>query len=110
MFGFTVYGSIEQAETTGRIPFPDPSESIEGGHAVAAVGYDDTMKIENLKKGSGTGSNSMRGALLIRNSWGPAWGEEGYGWLPYEYVLRGLAEDFWSVLKKEWVDTGEFSE
>lgn len=30
------------------------------------------------------------------------------GWLPYGYVNRGLAEDFWSVLKKEWVDTGEF--
>jgi len=28
--------------------------------------------------------------------------------LPYEYVLKGLAEDFWSVLKKEWVDTGVF--
>jgi hypothetical protein len=35
---------------------------------------------------------------------------EGYGWLPYEYILRGLAEDFWSVLKKEWIDTGQFRE
>ena len=32
------------------------------------------------------------------------------GWLPYEYLLAGLAEDFWSVLKKEWVDTGAFGE
>jgi hypothetical protein len=40
---------------------------------------------------------------------GAGWGENGYGWLPYEYLVRGLAEDFWSVLKKEWVDTGEFS-
>jgi len=28
----------------------------------------------------------------------------------YEYVLKRLAEDFWSVLKKEWVDTGQFEE
>lgn len=25
-----------------------------------------------------------------------------------EYVLKGLAEDFCSILKKEWVDTGMF--
>jgi len=32
------------------------------------------------------------------------------GWLPYEYVLKGMAEDFWTILKKEWIDTGSFAE
>jgi C1A family cysteine protease len=103
MFGFTVYSSIDQAETTGRIPEPVGRERIEGGHAVVAMGYDDAMAIANS-----AGGEASRGALLIRNSWGKGWGEAGHGWLPYGYVLRGLAEDFWSVLKKEWVDTGEF--
>jgi C1A family cysteine protease len=106
MFGFSVYNSIDQAEATGRIPFPGPRERIEGGHAVAAVGYDDRMRIEN-KAGD---KPATEGALLIRNSWGESWGERGYGWLPYAYVTRGLAEDFWSLLKKEWIDTGEFVE
>jgi C1A family cysteine protease len=48
------------------------------------------------------------GALLIRNSWSRDWGDEGYGWLPYEYVLKGAADDFWVLLSQDWVDTGQF--
>jgi C1A family cysteine protease len=103
MFGFSVYSSIDQAGTSGRIPLPYGRERIEGGHAVVAVGYDDAMTVANA-----AGGETARGALLIRNSWGRDWGERGYGWLPYAYVERGLAEDFWSVLKKDWIDTGAF--
>lgn len=105
MFGFTVYNSISQAATTGKIPYPTGSEKSVGGHAVVAVGYDDAMKIKN----SNPGAVETKGALLIRNSWGTGWGPMGgYLWLPYEYVLRGLAIDWWSLLKNEWVDTGNF--
>jgi C1A family cysteine protease len=103
MFGFTAYSSVEQASGTGRIPFPSPLDKIEGGHAVVAVGYDDKMRIKNK-----FGGNETEGALVLRNSWGSDWGEAGYGWLPYDYLRKGLAEDFWSVLKKEWIDTGQF--
>lgn len=104
MFGFTVYSSVSQAETTGKVPFPTPGEENVGGHAVAAVGYDDKMKIKNTNPEAAT----TTGALIIRNSWGTGWGAGGYGWLPYEYVLRGLAIDWWSLLKNEWIDTGNF--
>lgn len=106
MFGFTVYSSIEEADSRGAIPFPAPRERILGGHAVVAAGYDDRIEIANSEKGE----KASTGALLIRNSWGEAWGDRGYGWLPYEYLRRGLAEDFWSVLKKDWIDTGAFNE
>jgi C1A family cysteine protease len=105
MFGFTVYTSISQASSTGKIPFPSPGEKILGGHAIVAVGYDDKMKIKNTSPGG----TETTGAFLIRNSWGAGWGDGGYGWLPYQYVLMGLAVDWWSMLKSEWVDTGAFS-
>jgi C1A family cysteine protease len=104
MFGFTVYSSISQAGTTGKIPYPTSGEKVLGGHAVDAVGYDDKMKIKNANPGA----KETTGALLIRNSWGTGWGDGGYGWLPYEYVLNGLAIDWWSLIKSEWIDTGVF--
>ena len=63
-----------------------------GGHAVCAVGYDDSKVIVNPSN-----QKSSKGALLIRNSWGSSWGDNGYGWLPYDYVLTGLASD-WCLL------------
>ncbi len=104
VFGFTVYTSISQADKTGKIPFPIKGESVAGGHAILAVGYDDNMKIKNTNPGG----EEMTGALLIRNSWGSGWGDGGYGWLPYEYILRALAVDWWSLLKAEWVETKQF--
>lgn len=104
MFGFTVYSSYIQAATTGKIPYPTAGEKIVGGHAIVVAGYDDTMKIKNTNLGVA----ETTGALLIRNSWGAGWGAGGYGWLPYEYVLKGLAVDWWSLLKNEWIDTGNF--
>jgi C1A family cysteine protease len=103
-FGFTVYSSIAQAAATGLIPFPVAGEGTAGGHAVVAAGYDDNKIIRNANAGGIT----TRGALLVRNSWGASWGHAGYGWLPYEYVLRGLAVDWWCLLKQEWIDTGQF--
>ena len=103
MFGFTVYASIQGAGDSGEIPMPAPGEDTVGGHAVVAVGYDDAKEISNSGGGSPT-----QGALLIRNSWGEGWGENGYGWLPYAYVTEHLAVDFWVLTKAEWVDSGRF--
>jgi len=104
MFGFTVYSSYGQAATSGKFPFPTAGEKVVGGHAIVAVGYDDNMKIKNTNPGA----TETTGALLIRNSWGTGWGMNGYGYLPYDYVLKGLAVDWWSLLKNEWVNSGQF--
>jgi C1A family cysteine protease len=100
MFGFTCYESLDQSwSNAGMIPFPTPQEGIIGGHAVVIAGYDDNKEIRNT-----SADKSTVGAFLIRNSWGTNWGESGYGWIPYEYVNSGEANDFWIVLSSEWVD------
>lgn len=93
-FGFPVYSSIDQISKENQflIPTPTKNDSQEGGHAVLAIGYDDD-----------------RQAILIRNSWGSDWGDNGHAWLPYEYVLSGLARDFWTVYNNDWVSLAEFA-
>jgi C1A family cysteine protease len=94
MFGFTVYNF---GNNKGEFVFPSPGDTVKGGHAIVAVGYDDNRKIGKDK-----------GAIKIRNSWGTNWGENGYGWLPYKYIEAGLAVDFWSLFRQEYVPTGKF--
>ena len=97
MFGFPVYDEYMHIPANGQVAFPAPNSRLYGGHANVAVGYDDNLTI-----------NSDKGALLVRNSWGTGWGLNGYAWLAYRYVTEGLAVDWWSVVKDEWVDTGKF--
>jgi C1A family cysteine protease len=104
IFGFTVFSSYEQGSDDGKIPYPGAGETAVGGHAVLAVGYDDKLVIENSNSGKKT-----KGALLFKNSWGTGWGDKGYGWLPYDYILNYLAVDWWTLTKAEWIDTKNFN-
>lgn len=87
VFGFTVYDSFESDEVakTGIMPMPNVNtEAIIGGHAVMGVGYDDAKQ-----------------AVLVRNSWGPEWGQGGYFWMPYEFISNPtMASDFWTLVKE----------
>ena len=67
MFGFWGYPSFDSAEAPGQIPLPTDQEFAgqpAWGHAIVAVGYDDSVKITNPVSGVTT-----TGAFLIRNSW-----------------------------------------
>ncbi len=64
----------------GVVPMPAEGEDYIGGHAVCVVGYDDTKQ-----------------RFKIKNSWGPMWGEAGYGYLSYDYVNAYIL-DAWSAV------------
>jgi len=102
--GFPLYGSLAQAAKSGKVPFPAPQEKPLGSHAVLAVGYDDRLVIKNTIRGG----PKTTGALLFKNSWSTKWGMSGYGWLPYEFILQSLARDFWTLMRADWIDTGQF--
>ena len=87
--GFSVYN---YGNEKGEFPMPSAGQRRQGGHAVMVCGYDDKRVI-----------GKTTGALMIRNSWGTRWGDNGYGWLPYGYILQRLSSDFWCLFHKETV-------
>lgn len=85
--GITIFESFESYEVfkTGMVSMPQTGEPCHGGHAVVCVGYDDDKKL-----------------WIMRNSWGAGWGDKGYFYLPYDYLLSDdLATDLWCITKME---------
>jgi C1A family cysteine protease len=83
VLGLTVYESFESDKvgSSGRLEMPRKKESLVGGHAVLAVGYDDRLQ-----------------RFTVMNSWGRDWGKHGYFTVPYSYLLESnLAADFWTI-------------
>ena len=84
LIGITIYSSFESnnAINYGIIPMPNTTkEELLGGHAILLIGYDDKTKV-----------------FKFQNSWSTLWGDKGYGYIPYDYILNNnLAFDLCTV-------------
>ena len=84
--GISIYESFESDEVakTGMVTMPDiDKESCLGGHAVLVVGYSDISQ-----------------KWIVRNSWGDKWGDKGYFYLPYLYLMDAkLSSELWNITK-----------
>lgn len=84
--GFGVYDTFKSrlVRDTGVVPIPSHGhEKCLGGHAMLVVGYLDDAR-----------------HFIVRNSWGTSWGDQGYCYIPYQYLLDpDYAWDFWTVRK-----------
>ena len=71
LLGVRLYSTWHFVAPDGEIRMPSTGMISFGGHAVLVVGHR---------------PNSGNGWFIVRNSWGDGWGDEGYGYLPDQYV------------------------
>ncbi|MBW7858824.1 MAG: C1 family peptidase, partial [Leptonema sp. (in: Bacteria)] len=73
IFGLNLYDSFESQRKPGVIPNPtkiDINRSEHASHAMLCVGYSDTDRV-----------------FIVRNSWGKKWGDKGYCYISYNYMM-----------------------
>ncbi|MBE9029190.1 C1 family peptidase [filamentous cyanobacterium LEGE 11480] len=85
-FALQTFDSFDAANRNrGRVPMPKPAEhrrETHGWHAMLCVGYSDPDRM-----------------FIVRNSWGVDWGDRGYCYLPYDYVIHPdyNGDDSWII-------------
>ena len=91
-FGLQLFASFQQAGSNGLVPMPDPdNEKHDGGHAMLCVGYSDPDRV-----------------FIVRNSWGEEWGEQGYCYIPYDYMTKpDLNHDCWTIRQVSDLDLSQ---
>jgi len=79
VFGMQIYESFMNLnERIPTVTFPSRKERSLGGHAMCMVGYD-----------------LNRNLFLVKNSFGTNWGDNGYCWIPFNYI-RQEGYDIWT--------------
>jgi len=80
VFGCALFESFDDCcKRGGVVPMPAPEDvtrGAHGGHSMCAVGYSDAEQV-----------------FIVRNSWGADWGDGGYCYMPYDYLLNPKFND-----------------
>jgi hypothetical protein len=75
VFGCLLFDSFDECNKRGGVvPMPNPedlSRSSHSGHSMCVVGYSDLEQV-----------------FIVRNSWGDKWGDKGYCYMPYNYLMN----------------------
>jgi len=77
--GIAVYKEMFYTTSNGIIKYPVDPDTCYGGHAICLVGWNPEIKMFKFK-----------------NSWGTGWGQNGYGYLPYNYI-KDFCWDAWEI-------------
>lgn len=79
IFGITIYNGFDELKGKDSIlRTPLNNDNDLGGHAMCMVGYDTNRQL-----------------FLAKNSFGTDWGDEGYCWIPFDY-MRSEGYDMWT--------------
>ena len=76
---------LKQVHDLDSFLFQIHKKKFVGGHAVCCVGYDD-----------------MKQHFIVLNSWGTEWGDRGYCYIPYQFIVNNdLCNDCHAFLDVE---------
>ena len=79
VFGMEIYDSfMDLNDRISTVNFPSRKEKSLGGHAMCMVGFDLTKRL-----------------FLTKNSFGTSWGDNGYCWIPFDYIKQE-GYDIWT--------------
>ncbi|TAF64016.1 MAG: peptidase C1 [Cytophagales bacterium] len=95
IFGLSLYDSFDQHRKKGYVDPPSKNEvsrAEHSGHAMLCVGYSDRDQV-----------------FIVRNSWGEDWGDNGYCYIPYNYIINEQYNDgdSWVIKQLDNIEFGE---
>jgi len=105
-FGFTVFDCLN--DRTGYAELPTWKNRIRGLHCVEGCGFGYSDGVKDGDRMLVFNKKVHEPGVVFANSWDVEWGVDGYGFLPFDYVMNNWCSDMWTLLRAEWLVTHVF--